>query len=76
MLYPTTSSNNGENLLVKQVKGEAMSAKMSAKMSSNIMTLASIVAPSFNSNYPTTATTWFTKRAYAHFGTEAIGVNG
>ena len=72
MLYPTTSSNNGENLLVKQVKGEAMSAKMS----SNIMTLAPIVAPSFNSNYPTTATTWFTKRAYAHFGTEAIGVNG
>ena len=72
MLYPTTSSNNGENLLVNQVKGEAMSAKMS----SNIMSLASIVAPSFNSNYPTTATTWFTKRAYAHFGTEAIGVNG
>jgi len=45
-----------------------------------MMTLASIeaaiVAPSFNSNYPTTATTWFTKRAYAHFGNEATGVNG
>ena len=68
MLYPTTSSKNGENLLVKKVKGEAMSK--------NMMTLASIVAPSFNSNYPTTATTWFTKRAYAHFGTEATGVNG
>jgi len=51
------------------------------KMSQNMMTLASIeaafVAPSFNSNYPTNAaTTWFTKRAYAHFGNEATGVNG
>ena len=50
-------------------------------MSQNMMTLASIeaafVAPSFNSNYPTNAaTTWFTKRAYAHFGNEATGVNG
>ncbi|MEY4454527.1 MAG: hypothetical protein ACKN90_05220 [Candidatus Nanopelagicaceae bacterium] len=50
-------------------------------MSQSMMTLASIeaaiVAPSFNSNYPTNAaTTWFTKRAYAHFGNEATGVNG
>jgi hypothetical protein len=42
----------------------------------NYATLASFVALSSNSNYPTTATTWFTKRAYAHFGTEATGVNG
>jgi hypothetical protein len=51
------------------------------KMSQSLMTLASIeaaiLAPSFNSNYPTNAaTTWFTKRAYAHFGNEATGVNG
>ena len=45
-------------------------------MSVNNMTIASFVALSSNSNYPTTATTWFTKRAYAHFGTEATGVNG
>jgi len=53
-------------------------------MSKNFMTLASVasfeaafVAPASNSNYPTNAaTTWFTKRAYAHFGTEATGVIG
>ena len=43
-------------------------------MSVNIMTIASSVAPSFTNNYPTT--TWSAKRAYAHFGNEAFGVNG
>jgi len=37
-------------------------------------TVVSFNAPSFNSYYPTT--TWATKRAYAHFGIEAYGVNG
>lgn len=45
-------------------------------MSKNLMTLTSSVAPSSFNNYPTTATTWFTKRAYAHFGNEAVGVDG
>jgi hypothetical protein len=48
------------------MKGEVMSV--------NIMTIASFVAPSFTNNYPTT--TWSAKRAYAHFGIEALGVNG
>jgi hypothetical protein len=52
------------------MKGEAMSQ--------NIMTLALSVAPASN-NYPTTPT-WSTnfanKRAYAHFGIGALGVNG
>ena len=43
-------------------------------MSKNIMTSAQFVAPTFNSNYPTT--TWAAKRAFAHFGNEAYGVNG
>ena len=46
-----------------------------AEMSINSMTFASLNAPSFTANYPT-ATNWFTKRAYAHFGIEATGVNG
>jgi len=49
-----------------RMKGEVMSV--------NIMTIASSVAPSFTNNYPTT--TWSAKRAYAHFGNEAFGVNG
>jgi hypothetical protein len=52
------------------MKGEAMSK--------NIMTSASFVASSFNSNYSfnTTTPTWNAKRAYAHFGIGALGVNG
>lgn len=41
-------------------------------MSKNIQTLASFVAPSFN----TPTSNWYAKRAYAHFATEAYGVNG
>jgi hypothetical protein len=55
------------NFLIElKERGDEMSAKS--------MTFASFVAPSFTSNYPTT--NWSAKRAYAHFGTEAFGVNG
>lgn len=60
MLYPLSSP------IGVGMKGEVMSV--------NIMTIASSVAPSFTNNYPTT--TWSAKRAYAHFGIEALGVNG
>ena len=43
-------------------------------MSKRISTSALLIAPSFNFNYPTS--TWATKRAYAHFGDGAYGVNG
>ena len=46
-----------------------------AEMSINSMAFSSLNAPSFTANYPT-ATNWFTKRANAHFGIEATGVNG
>lgn len=47
-------------------------------MSLNVMTSVSPVALSFNSDYSFNATTpnWATKRAYAHFGIGAYGVNG
>ena len=60
MLYPLGSP------IGVGMKGEVMSAV--------IMTIASFVAPSFTNNYPTT--TWSAKRAYAHFGIGALGVNG
>ena len=48
-------------------------------MSKNKMTFASFVAPASTAHYPT-ATNWFTKRAYAHFGNSfgkrPIGANG
>ena len=52
--------------------------KKGAGMSKSIMTLASSVAPSFTSNYSfnTTNPKWAAKRAYAHFGNGAYGVNG
>jgi hypothetical protein len=45
--------------------------KNQAVVASNIA--SALVAPSFF-NYPTT--TWSAKRAYAHVGSEAFGVNG
>ena len=59
------------------MKGDEMS-KMNMTFTS-VATSASVVAfvaPTSTSNYPTNTTTWFTKRAYAHFGTEASGVIG
>jgi hypothetical protein len=43
------------------------------RMSKSLQTLASLVAPSFNTY--TSNPTWNAKRAYAHFATEAQGVN-
>jgi hypothetical protein len=58
------------NFLIElKERGDEMSAKS--------MTFASFVAPSFTATYSTTnPTNWSAKRAYAHFGTEAFGVNG
>ena len=65
MLYSTTSLD---------AKLHLVGIKGATSMSKNIMTSAQFVAPTFNSNYPTT--TWAAKRAFAHFGNEAYGVNG
>jgi hypothetical protein len=63
MPYPSTSSKYFDEF-----------SREGVAMSKNFQTLASFVAPSFNTTKP--ASNWYAKRAYAHFATEAYGVNG